>query len=138
MSKNKKPIGLTLIAVYSAFSGFFSLVGGGLLLLASAIPDMPAWITIVSLITTISGVLLLASVYGVWTLQSWGLNLTFWLYVVYIPLGILSIFPIYPDSEMTVGNTVLQLVGISASVLILMYLNKNQTKTLFNANEEYA
>uniref|UniRef100_UPI00192D087F hypothetical protein n=1 Tax=Thaumasiovibrio occultus TaxID=1891184 RepID=UPI00192D087F len=138
MNDNKKPLGLVLISVYGTFNGLFSLFAGGILILASSIPEIPAWITFLSLLTIIWGALLLTSVYGIWTLQSWGLNLTFWLYVVSIPLSVLSIFPIYPDSEMSIGNTALQLFGIAIAVLVISYTKKSQIKLLFQPTEQYA
>lgn len=102
-SDRKKPVGIVLIAIYSAFSGLISFLGGLVFMLASAIPNIPAWFYILSMVFILFGVLLFASVYGLWSFQSWGWIFTFWLYVVSIPLGIISIFPIWPDSKMSVG-----------------------------------
>lgn len=130
---NKKSIGITLIAIYSAFSGVISLFGGGALLLASTMPDLPLWVTLVGLATTTFGVLLLAAVYGLWSFQSWGRNMVKWLYIISIPLGIASIFPIYPGSEMTTANTALQIIGIGVAVLVIWYLSKQSVRALYKA-----
>lgn len=128
---NKKPTGITLIAIYSAFSGVLTLLGGAGMLLASSIPDLPVWITLLGLVATILGVFFLAAVYGLWTFQEWGRNILKWLYIISIPLGIASIFPIYPGSEMTIANTLLQLVGIVVAVLVIWYLSKQSIRALY-------
>jgi len=59
----------------------------------------------------------------------------FWVSLVSIPLGVVSIFPILPNQQFTTGNTVLQLVGIGVSLLILNYLTRPHVRTLFRSNE---
>lgn len=129
---NKKPIGITLIAVYSVLGGILSFLAGSLLLLASSIPDIPLWITLLGIIIVIYSVLLLTAMYGLWSLQTWGINFSRWLYIAAIPLGIISIFPIYPDSEFTVGNLILQLVGIVLAAIIIKYLYSPKIQNLYS------
>ncbi len=136
--KKSKPIGLVLISIYGAFSGVLTLFLGAVILLFSSIPDMPAWLTVVSLISTLLGITLLASIYGLWTLQSWGGSLTYWIYMLSIPLAIISIFPIYPDSEFTIGNTILQLCGIAVAIFVLIYIKKPEIQALFTRDAKYA
>ncbi|TBR40982.1 hypothetical protein CBF23_011290 [Marinomonas agarivorans] len=128
---NKKPIGIALIAIYSAFSGILFLLTGAVMLLASAVPDMPVWMTIIGMLIIVFGVFSLAAVYGLWSIQAWGVKITKWLYIIAIPLGIISIFPVYPDSEMTVANTVLQIFGISISAIIIWYISKESIRELY-------
>ncbi|TVT48407.1 MAG: hypothetical protein FHK82_17750 [Sedimenticola thiotaurini] len=130
MSKNK-PVGIVLIAIYSALSGLLLFGAGALMMLASAVPDMPIWITLLGVIFMALGVFLLAVMYGLWSTQKWGLKIAKWLYVISIPLGIISIFPIYPGSEMTIGNTVLQLLGIGLAAFIIYYLSKPNVVALY-------
>ena len=130
MNKNK-PAGIVLIAVYSALSGLLLFGAGALMMLASAVPDMPIWITLLGVICMALGACLLAAMYGLWSVQIWGLKMAKWLYVISIPLGIISIFPIYPGSEMTTGNTVLQLLGIGSAAFIIYYLSKPNVVALY-------
>lgn len=130
---NKKTTGITLIAIYSAFSGLLILLGGAGILVVSSMPDLPVWITFLGLVSIVLGVFLLAAVYGLWTLQEWGRNMVIWLYIISIPLGIASIFPIYPGSEMTTGNTVLQLIDIGVAVLVIWYVSKQSVRALYEA-----
>lgn len=131
MNKNK-PLGIIIIAIYSALSGLIVFASGFFMLFASVIPDMPVWVTIMGIFFSVLGVFLLAAMYGLWSFQSWGLRVTKWLYVISIPLGIMSIFPIYPDSEMTMANTLMQIVGIGVAVIILYYISKPNVKTLYD------
>ena len=131
-SDRKKPAGIVVIAIYSAFSGVISFFAGLLFMLASAIPDIPAWFYALSTVFVLFGVLLFSSVYGLWSLQSWGWNFTFWLYIVSIPLGIISIFPIYPESEMTIGNTLFQLFGIAVAIAVILYIKKDEIQNLYD------
>ncbi|NQY26728.1 MAG: hypothetical protein HRT92_06065 [Piscirickettsiaceae bacterium] len=130
MNKNK-PVGIVLIAIYSALSGLLIFGLGALMMFASAIPDMPIWITLLGVIFMALGVFLLAAMYGLWSIQTWGLKASKWLYVISIPLGLISIFPIYPDSEMTTANTILQLLGICLAAFIIYYLSKPSVVALY-------
>lgn len=129
--KKNKPAGIILIAIYSALSGLLMFALGSVLILINAIPEMPVWIILLGIIPTVMGVFLLTAVYGLWSVQPWGLTMTKWLYVISIPLGIVSIFPVYPDSEMTMGNTILQLAGIGLALVIIYYLSKQKVVTLY-------
>jgi uncharacterized membrane protein (DUF2068 family) len=130
MEKNKTA-GIVLIAIYSALSGLLMFGFGALMMLTSAVPGMPIWITLLCVIFMALGVFLLAAMYGLWSVQTWGLKIAEWLYVISIPLGIISIFPIFPDSEMTTGNTVLQLFGIGLAAFIIYYLSKPNVVALY-------
>lgn len=129
--RDKKPFGIVLIAIYSILSALMFLFTGFAFLLASTIPDVPIWAHLISFVCGIMGILLLASVYGLWSLQAWGWKLTFWLYVASIPLGILSIFPIWPGTELTAGNIIMQAVGIGLDIVVILYLLKEPTKDLY-------
>lgn len=133
MSTNQqKTAGITLIAIYSALTGLLSLFAGLVFSLFSAIPEIPLWASLLSFVFIIFGALLLASVYGLWTLQSWGWQFTFWLYLISIPLGFISIFPIFPGDEMSAGNTIFQLIGIAISIAVIMYLKKYEIQARYN------
>jgi DMSO reductase anchor subunit len=133
MSTTKKTLGVTSIAIYSAFGGIICLPVGLLLLFASALPKGTGTglFLAIGLIITLLGVFFLASVYGLWSLQDWGRKLTMWLYGASILLGIIAIFPIMPKQQFTITNMILQLVGILIDVVIVMYLSKPVTKELF-------
>lgn len=128
---NKKPAGVVMIAIYSAFGGVISLFGGVMMLFASGIPEMPLWVTLLGLVLTVYGVVLLAATYGLWSLQAWGWSMGRWLYILAIPLGVISIFPIYPGSEMTVANTVMQIFGIGLAIVIVRYLSSIRVRELY-------
>ncbi|MCF6264740.1 MAG: hypothetical protein L3J24_14295 [Xanthomonadales bacterium] len=129
--KNKKPAGVVMVAIYSAFSGVITLFSGFLMLMASVMPELPLWITVIGLVFTVFGVVLLAATYGLWTLQAWGWSFARWLYIIAIPLGVISIFPIYPDSEMTSANTILQVFGIVLALVIVRYLSTAKVRELY-------
>jgi hypothetical protein len=129
--QNRKPIGIVLIAIYNAIGGLLLAFVGAISAFASGLPDIPDWIPLLGFILLLPGCLYLAATYGLWSLQTWGLNLTFWLYIIAIPLGIIFMFPIFPGQEMTVGNTILQLVGIGLSILVIYYLSQPNVKRLF-------
>jgi hypothetical protein len=129
--QNRKTIGIVLTAIYNAIGGLIWALLGVLLMFAAGLPETPAWAPLLGFISLLLGCLFLAAVYGLWSLQTWGLNLTFWLYIIAIPLGIIAIFPIFPGQAMSVGNTILQLVGIALDILIIYYLSQLNVKRLF-------
>ena len=79
------------------------------------------------------GVLMLASVYGLWSLQDWGRKLTVWLYGISILLGIIAIFPVMPKQHFTAANMIIQLAGIGIAALVVVYLSKLHIKALFES-----
>lgn len=89
--------------------------------------------TSVGILFCILGVALLAVTYGLWSLQELGRKVMFWLSGAFIPLGVVSIFPVWPGQEITMGNTVLQVVGIGVSGLIMFYVSRSRIKTLFES-----
>ena len=127
-----KPFGVTATAIYSAFGGIISLPVSLLLVFSGSLPKGQGFLMGIGGLLMALGVLLLASVYGLWSLQEWGRKLTIWLYIISAVLGIIVIFPILPKHEFTIGNTILQLVGIGVDILIVSYLSKSHIKTLFN------
>ena len=132
----KKPFGLVATIVYTAFSGIILLPSGLLLLFVGQAPGGTGLIfTIYGILCSVLGVVLLAAVFGLWSLQEWGRKALFWVSLICIPLGVIAIFPILPNQQITIGNTVLQLVGIGISVLIMFYLSKAHVKALFSTNE---
>jgi len=136
VANKKKPFGLIAIAVYAAFSGVIFLPSGLFLIIAGQAPGSTGLIfTLYGILACILGVVLLAAIFGLVTFQEWGRQSMFWVSLVSIPLGVVSIFPILPNQQFTTGNTVLQLVGIGVSLLILNYLTRPHVRTLFRSNE---
>ena len=126
-----KPMGIVLISIVGVLSALMSLFGGLFSLLLTGIPGAPFLVHFVGFLFTMHGVFMLAAVYGLWMLQRWGLRLTFWLYVIAIPLGLLAMFPILPGSEWTTGNTVFQLVWIGIYGAIIWYLESDDVAILY-------
>lgn len=123
MEVNKpKPLGIILIIVYSVISALMGLsLSIGVFTIIS-IMSVPIWIYLVTITTFTSSIFLLASVYGLWTYQRWGLNLVLLLYIIQIPLSAILIFPTFPGDSVTTPNTILQLTSIAISFSVLFYL----------------
>ncbi len=130
-SNTTKPAGIVIISILSALGSAFYLIASVLFLLLSAIPEIPLWVYIVSMLSIVFGVVFLTSIYGLWTLQPWGWKLTFWLYMLAIPIGIAAIFPIFPESQMSLGNTLFQIFGIAIDVAVLFYISKDDIQVLY-------
>lgn len=131
MSAQSKPLGVTLIALYSGLFGLASFPIGCTGILVSGAPGAGAQFSIVSFLVTAVGILLLASAYGLWTIQPWGRSFSWWLYVISIPLGALSIFGVFPGQRMSEGNTIFQLVGMAVDCVIIWYLGNHDLVVLF-------
>jgi hypothetical protein len=130
--QNKKTLGVTATAIYSAFSGLIILPIGLLLMFAGEAARGNTLFMLGGIFACFLGIFLLASVYGLWTLQEWGRQLTIWLFGFSILLGLISIFPLWPGQQFTIANTVLQLLGILICVLIIRYLTKERIRDIFN------
>ncbi|MEX2470169.1 MAG: DUF2127 domain-containing protein [Pseudohongiellaceae bacterium] len=128
-----KPLGIVLIAIYSALSGLFSLFGSFLSLFFIGVPGISFVAYLLASLLTAHAVFSFAAVYGLWVLQRWGLRLAFWLYVIAIPLGIAAIFPIFPGSDFTTANTVFQLIFVAIDLLVIWYLGRLEIALLYDA-----
>lgn len=141
MSTRSKPLGIILIALYSGLFGLASFPLGCTAILLSGAPGVGALPSIVGFFVTVLGILLLASAYGLWTIQPWGRAFSWWLYAISIPLGALSILGLFPGQQASVGNTIFQLLGIAVDCLIIWYLGRTEAQYLFEqggASNDYA
>jgi hypothetical protein len=134
MSEKSKPLGVVLIALWSGLFGLASIPIGCTSAFVSGLPGAGPLFVLFGLAIMAMGVLLLASAYGLWTMQPWGCTLAWWIYLASIPLGVLAIFPIFPGQQMTGGNTVLQLIGIGIDLAVIAYLSDSELRALFRTN----
>ena len=126
-----KPLGLTLVAVYTGISAVLSALGGAGLLFAATSPGVTHqwWAPILGFALLLVGVLAFAVTYGLWVLVSWGHSLARLIYIVSVPLGLFALL-----ADRTAGNVILQLVGVALAIWILVYLAKPEIKGLFRAS----
>jgi hypothetical protein len=129
-----KPAGIVLIALCSGLSGLAAIPIGCTAAFLGGLPGGGAFSLVGALVFAL-GVLLLASAYGLWTLQPWGRTYTWWLYLACIPLGLMAIFGVLPGQTMSTANTILQLVGIAIEIVVLVYLSKPEVAGLFESAE---
>ena len=123
-SEPKKPLGITLMAVCAALFGIGIMPLGCTGLMLSQAPGAGAYLTILSLIVFATSALLISASYGLWTFQEWGRNLFRWMCIASIPLGLISIFPVWPGQRMSLGNAILQIAGIVLNVVMIQYLTR--------------
>lgn len=128
-----KPLGIVLIAIYSALSGAYSFFGSFFTLFFVGFPSFSFFAYLFFTIFVAHAVFSFAAAYGLWTLQRWGLKLAFWLYVISIPLGIVAIFPIFPGTDFTIPNTVFQFIFIAIDVSVILYLSRLEITILYDA-----
>jgi Predicted membrane protein (DUF2127) len=126
-----KPFGIALVAICSALFGLVCLPVGCTATFVSQVPGASLFFSFAGMVVALFGVLLLSAAYGLWTLQEWGRSLTFWLCAISIPLGLISIFPVWPGQQMTAGNTFVQLVGAAVNAAIVYYLMTPHVRALF-------
>lgn len=129
---DKKPLGITLIALYNAMFAVMFLPAGCVATFASGMPEVPQHTGLVGLFTLGFGVLLAATVYGLWTLQDWGRNITIWLNIICLPVGVLSIFGLFPYSKVSMSNTIFNVVCIALSLWIILYLRSEEVQARFD------
>lgn len=131
--KSRRPLGVFLIAVYSALGALSALPVGLAATVATAAPEATVDVAIGALLMTSLGLLLLTSCYGLWTLRSWGRKFSWWLYFLAIPLGATFFFPILPGQVVDASNTVANLITMAINVIILLYLRRAAVASLFDA-----
>lgn len=138
MADRKKPLGVTLIALYSALAALMLVPVGCTATLIGQAPGLGGFTAILGYLGTLFGLLSCAVVYGLWTFQEWGRSLAYWLYLASVPLGVIAIFPPLAGPTATAGNTVFQLVTIAIDLFIIVYLATPQVKELFAGSDSSA
>lgn len=131
--KNRRTLGIFLIAVYSALGALSALPVGLAATVATVVPGATWDVAIGALLMTSLGLLLLTSCYGLWTLRAWGRKFSWWLYFFAIPLGATFLFPILPGQVVDASNTVANLVTMTIDVVILLYLRRAAVASLFDS-----
>ncbi len=121
----KRPVGITLIAMYCIVGGVISIILGVLMLIGSESVGI-SWHTLLSLITLVTGVFELIVFYGLWFLQKWSASLAVYLNAIYIFISFILIFT---DSSFT--NFCIQAMFIMISAVILQYLMKPEIKYIY-------
>lgn len=135
MANNKKPFGITLIVLYSALTALLLIPAGCTSSLLGGLPQQGSLFAFMGFAFTLIGLLSLAVVYGLWTLQKWGRSLAFWLYLVSIPLGVLATFIPMDGYMRTPGNVITQIIGIAIDLVVISYLTRRDVKALFDEEE---
>ena len=93
-------------ALYTLLSGIINIPASFLFLITSQFSTTGEILyTVLSILSFIFGVILLAATVGLWTLQEWGRKATIWVSMIEIPIGIIFIFPVFPNQKIT---TILQ------------------------------
>lgn len=141
----KKPLGIALISIYTAFNGALSLLVGTLIFygvlfarmfVRNVVPSymmpegetiVPFWFSLCVILIILGGVASLASCYGLWSLQKWGQKLATVLYIIFIPWSILGLFIV----GITAASVILVIASIIADIVILRYFFKPQVQSLF-------
>lgn len=119
----RRPRGVTLIAIYTAIGAAFSLLVGVPQLLTG---ETTAVALITGVVYSILGTLFMVTVYGLWTLKTWGYKLARGIYAVSVVFGCFSLF-----SNLTLGNIITQGITIAIAIWILSYLRKEEPMDLF-------
>jgi len=133
-----RPLGITLTSLYSGLFGAFTFLIGSLGILVASKPSMPSILLPLAALLSLVGVLDIAIAYGLWTFQSWGHRTARWTYIAFVPLGILAIFPIFPEQQMSLGNTIYQLFFAALHLVIVIYLSKPSLSCLYVAKNKSA
>lgn len=123
-----RPLGIVLVALYSAFGALLSLLVGILAMGGAAVVSRVAagWMGLLGVALMALAVLYAAVAYGLWARQSWAPQLTLGAYWLTAGLGVIALF-----IDGTLGNIVLQIVGIVISLAVIRYIRKPEIAALF-------
>lgn len=118
-SSVKKPVGIVLVAIYTAYIGVDSFIG------YFRMPtNHSAFISFLGAVFLLIGCGSLAACYGLWTMEKWGYTLTKILQRINILLIIII--------TLKVGISFLSLFYCGMSAGTLYYLSRPETKNLYN------
>jgi len=119
---NTRPYSMMAIIIFGAFNALLLLVNGLLMALTSLSSGSSGWrIAGAFLLLTLSA-LIGAAIFGLLLRRVWGRKLLCWGLLFCIPLNFTAIFPILQNHRMTIGNTLLQIVCMTASIAAIFFL----------------
>ncbi len=137
-----RPFGLVLVVIYTALGASLMVVAAALGFLAGAMTEDLGTL-IPAMLYALLGTLGLAACYGLWTSQRWGLNLTIFLYVLYILVRILpdilvaamghdapipSSLRVFTDKTTSLAAKVTHVVFLLANVAAVSYLTSPERR----------
>ena len=117
----KRPLGLTIIAILTLIGGIFSLLGGFISFGVSTLSPELEGLAFLGIIATIIGIITLQAGYGLLKGKKWGWNLAIVANIISVPLNLAGVAGGTSDA----GSAIL---GIVFSVGIILYLMKPSTK----------
>jgi hypothetical protein len=127
-----RPLGIVLIVLYSALGAVLFLLVAVLALGSAAMVSRvtSGWMGLLSVAMLGLAVLFCAIAYGLWTRQVWAPRLTLGAYWLSVGLGVIALL-----WDLTLGNIILQLVGIAICLVIIRYIRKPEIASLFAASD---
>lgn len=127
-----KPFGIVIIAIYSGLYGLIEFVLGFALIITGSILEYSSaakdiyFIMYRGISLSIFAIVQLTMTYGLWTLQQWGYKLAKYLMIISIPLSLLTLL-----NDRSFGNILIQANCIIIALLMIIYLYKPDTQSLF-------
>ncbi len=117
----KRPLGLTIIAILTIIFGLLALFGGFISLGVSTISSELEGLAFLGIIIIIMAIIMLPAGYGLLKGKKWGWTLAIISNIITIPLNLIGVAIGTSDA----GNVI---VGIVISALIIVYLMKPSSK----------
>ena len=117
----KRPLGLTIIAILTLIAGVLALFGGIIGLGVSTVSSELEGLAFLGIIATIIGIITLPAGYGLLKGKKWGWTLAIVLNIISVPLALAGV----AGGTSDVGSAIF---GIAFSVLIIAYLMKPSNK----------
>ena len=117
----KRPLGLTIIAILTLIAGVLALFGGIIGLGVSTVSSELEGLAFLGIIATIIGIITLPAGYGLLKGKKWGWTLAIVSNIISIPLNLAGVAGGTSDA----GSAI---VGIAFCVVIILYLMKPSTK----------
>jgi hypothetical protein len=122
------PFGIATTLIFAGFNTLLLLVTGLLMAFPPPMTGPAGWRIAGGLMLTALGGVFCAAIYGMWRGRTWGRHLARAAFLACIPLNAAAIFPLFQNHRTTMGNTLLQIACIVASVTIVLYLSRIRLK----------
>jgi hypothetical protein len=127
-----RPFGIVMIAIYSGLYGLIEFILGFALIISGSILEYSSttkdifFIMSRGISLSILSIVQLTMTYGFWTLQQWGYKLAKIMIIISIPLSFLTLL-----GDRSFGNILIQINCVIIAFLMLIYLYKPDTQSLF-------
>lgn len=128
---DRKPLGIVLITLLCTFWGVLLVLTGYVTSVAIGVRGAPAYAGVYGFLSVVLGLAMLASAYGLWTLQTWGRACAIGSEIATLVLSTLSLVGLFLGGRVATGTVIASGLGFALMLLALRYLQSDAVRQMY-------